>query len=84
MAELTKRHKRYVKQLQRRASFLEKRARDYNGKSNSYDLVEAAAIKWALGLIASADHLDLITKLERTSPPVGSRFTDQSEERDDS
>ena len=53
MADRTpiQRHKRYVKQLERRLTFLEDRVANYNGNSASFDLSEISALKWAIPIL---------------------------------
>ncbi len=53
MAERTPiaRHKRYVKQLERRLSFLENRVANYEGNSDSFDRSEISALKWAIPVL---------------------------------
>ena len=41
----------WLRQLERRASWLEKRVEEYQGKDPSYDKHEARAIRWAIEII---------------------------------
>lgn len=49
---LTKRERDYVRCLERRRNWLAQRVAHYEGKSDSWDRHEHAAIDWALGVIA--------------------------------
>lgn len=65
MTRAQRRRKR-VAVLERRASFLERRIREWapGPRRPSFELAELAALRYALGIVAAAVELDVVSDLE--------------------
>lgn len=63
-------HKDRVRQLLRRRDFLASRVAGYQGKNDSYDRAECAAIGWAIRIIEAAEREGILDDLDRVSSLV--------------